>query len=197
MLVDDELTTDEQLIDQIRAGDAAALHELYIRYHQYVVSVASSVCRQNCDAESVAVTVFWEIWKRPQRYESSRGSVRMFLFLLARSRAHDLVRAESGQQANLNDAKDILRFRQSQRQANDPASHFARDGMETQLRDSVESLPGELSLPLKLSFFDGLSHVQIASRLSLPLGTVKTRIRRGTHRLRERLLLWKDDWLSS
>ncbi len=88
------ILTDEQLFEQIRASDKLGLQELHDRYRNLVYTVAFRVCGQSCDAEAVLVTVFWEIWKNPTRWNPQRGPARTYLLLLTRSRARDLMRSE-------------------------------------------------------------------------------------------------------
>jgi RNA polymerase sigma-70 factor (ECF subfamily) len=170
----------------IAAGDQLALERLYDRYHALVFALCLRVVKNRAEAEDVLVEVFQELWERSQRYDALRGSPLTYLSTLARSRAIDHLR---------------VRGRQSQRtisadaQTTDPAVSpdpdpgLAADLLEQrqQVIDALESLDPIYRQAVELSFYDGLSHSEIAARLNKPLGTVKTYIRQGLIRLRDRL----------
>lgn len=187
--------SDEQLIERIGRGDQASLRFFHDRYRDLVFTVALRVCGQECDAETVLVTVFWEIWKNPSSWNPQRGSARTYLLLLARSRALDLMRSEWGRAKVQREAGEELSFIHSQRSAEpDPSDQFASKSQTAGLREATQTLSPDMREALDMAFFDGLTHGEIADRLEIPLGTVKTRIRRGLVQLREHLAKTKDDW---
>ncbi|TWT66091.1 ECF RNA polymerase sigma factor SigK [Allorhodopirellula solitaria] len=188
--------SDEQLIERIECGDQASLRCFHDRYRDLVFTVAYRVCGQECDAETVLVTVFWEIWKNPSRWNPRRGPVRTYLLVLARSRAQDLMRSEWGRAKVQREAGEELSFIRSRRNTQqDPSDQFAAKNRAARLREATQILPADMREVLDMAFFDGLTHEEIADRLDIPLGTVKTRIRRGLVQLREHLATTKDDWL--
>ncbi|MGB7325934.1 MAG: sigma-70 family RNA polymerase sigma factor [Rubripirellula sp.] len=187
--------TDEQLIERIRNGDKSSLQTFHDRYRDLVFTVAFRVCGQECDAETVLVTVFWEIWRNPSAWNPQRGSARTYLLLLTRSRARDLMRSERGRANAQRTASEELSFRQASSETQlDPSEQLFDKNRSTSLRDATKTLPDDVREALELAFFAGLTHTDIAIRLGIPLGTVKTRIRRGLVQLRERLAATKDDW---
>lgn len=188
--------SDEQLISGIQCGDQACLRGFHDRYRDLVFTVALRVCGQECDAETVLVTVFWEIWKNPLSWNPQRGSARTYLLVLARSRALDLMRSEWGRVKVQREAGEELSFIRSQRNTEpDPSEQFASKSRANGLREATQTLSAEMREALDMAFFDGLTHGEIAGRLEIPLGTVKTRIRRGLVQLRAHLAKTKDDWL--
>lgn len=188
--------SDEQLMERIAGGDQASLRWFHDRYRDLVFTVAYRVCGQECDAETVLVTVFWEIWKNPSSWNPQRGSVRTFLVLLARSRALDLMRSEWGRAKVQRETGEDLSFIRNQRNTElNPSDQFAMKNRAKRLREATQALSADMREVLDMAFFDGLTHGEIADRLKIPLGTVKTRIRRGLVQLREHLVTTKDDWL--
>ncbi|TWU46157.1 ECF RNA polymerase sigma factor SigK [Rubripirellula tenax] len=193
--MDPENPDDERLIELIGAGDKASLQRFHDRYRDLVFTVAYRVCGQECDAETVLVTVFWQIWKNPSAWNPQRGSVRTYLLLLTRSRARDLMRSENGRASSERRATEERSLQHARDQTQlDPSEQVADKMMGNRLRAATATLPDEVRQALDLAFFDGLTHTEIADRLDIPLGTVKTRIRRGLAELRERLAATKNDW---
>lgn len=177
--------TDSTLMDRVAHGDRAALAEVYDRYAAIVYAVCLRVLRQPADAEAAVSDVFLEIWRKPSGFDGARGSCRTYLVTLARSRSIDRLRSaatrrgktaeaqESGASATGNDAS-----------APDPSAAVESSEQRSAVRLAVRQLSNEQREVLMRSFFDGLTHKQIAEQLGLPLGTVKTRIRSGLKTLR-------------
>lgn len=182
---------DVKLVQQIQSGDEAALEQFYDRYSALVYAVCLRVLGQTADAEETMVEVFWEIWDKPHRYDERRGSVVSYLMVLARSRAIDRRRSRTSHAAVTldNHDGDGERARPPAIPATTPEPiDDAR--LSEQRHHVVQGL--DLLTPAQreavvLSFFQGLSHQQIAVQLDEPLGTIKTRIRQGIIRLRDGL----------
>jgi RNA polymerase sigma-70 factor (ECF subfamily) len=178
---------DLELIEKIRQGDQSALDLLYARYSSPVYSLVWKILQNSEEAEDVAHDVIWQFWRQADRYDPSRGAPPAWIFTLARSRAIDRLRSRNRREdrtisiddPNLhfdpldeNAAPDqVVSFRQSR-----DAARAAMKKLSAVQREAVE-----------LAFLKGMTHVEIAERLGLPLGTVKTRIRQGLIRLRKHL----------
>jgi RNA polymerase sigma-70 factor (ECF subfamily) len=170
----------------IAGGDPLALEHLYDRYHQLVFAICLRVLHETSEAEDVLVEVFQELWERSQRYDSVRGSPLTYLSTLARSRAIDHLRSRS---------RDA---RQARAMENDtgslPDAANIDPGLAADLQEQRQKVVAALGAldpdyrqAVELSFYDGLSHSEIASHLDKPLGTVKTYIRQGLIQLRDQL----------
>ncbi len=173
-------TTDQQLLARIACGDRAAFGAFYDRHAADVLGLLVKLLRIHVEAEDVLQEAFWQVWCQAGRYDSGRSSPRVWLILIARSRAMDRMRkrrrepggAPEGEPTTLVDAADEI-----------------QRGESTQLaRDALARLPAEQGGAISLAFFGGLTHEQIAQVQGVPLGTVKTRIRLGMKRLREELV---------
>jgi RNA polymerase sigma-70 factor (ECF subfamily) len=163
-------------------GDHEGLAELYDRYGRLVYSLALRIVRDQGDAEDVVQEVFSQAWRQASRYESARGNVAAWLTNLTRSRAIDWTRGR--------------RSRPEAVPGNAP-THDLPDSAEpideqlalTEQAARIRARVAELSLlqrvVIELAFYDGLTHAEIAERLELPLGTVKTRIRQGLLKLKD------------
>ncbi|EXI73202.1 MAG TPA: sigma-70 family RNA polymerase sigma factor [Candidatus Accumulibacter phosphatis] len=172
-------------VARIVRQDEQALGELYDALAGRVYGLALRIVRQVQTAEEVTEDTFWQIWRQAPRFDPLRGSVLAWVLTIARSRALDAVRrldrAEPLDEERLatvavdSDPQDLLQAVQQQ--------HRLHAALGT-----LDALPRQL---LALAFFRGLSHEEIASQMSMPLGTVKSHIRRALLRLRE--LLGTDD----
>ncbi len=160
--------------------DERAVEELYHRYSGPLYSLAYQVTRSERFSQDVVQEVFIAVWKDAGRFDPSRGNVGPWLFSLARHKAIDLVRRE--QTVRKRTADVDLEFEH----APDDVGQEAWLGIR---RDRVRAAIQELSPiqreSLELAFFGGLTHVEVAERLDIPLGTAKTRIRSALLRLRD------------
>jgi RNA polymerase sigma-70 factor (ECF subfamily) len=169
---------DHDLIRRMAAGDASALAAFYDRHAARVLGLVSRRVRRRQDAEDVLQTVFWEAWGRAAQYDPARASPEAWLLLIARSRALDHCRRRG---------LPLLEEGGDRPVSSDPGLGLERSEAAEQLRQALRQLPAEQRECIRLAFFEGMTHVTIAERLGLPLGTVKTRIRLGMQRLRELL----------
>jgi len=175
---------DQRALEQLARGDESALAELYDRHARLLYSLALRIVRHQADAEDVLQEVFSQVWRQASRYDASRGSVVGWLVTLTRGRAIDRLRRE--------------RVKPDQVRAEDDAREVADAGMPAdlrlvtaeqalQVRAALGALPDNQRVPLELAYFEGLTQAEIAERLVVPLGTVKTRMRQALLRLREAL----------
>jgi len=170
------------LVQSIAAGDQLALHALYERAHRIVFTLIMRITANRETAEELTVDVFHDVWRRASRYDPANGTVLGWIMNQARSRAIDRLRLESRQKRNHGD--DVPPLTEA---AADP-----RDALE--LREQGESLRAALTAltpderqAIEMTFFAGFTHAEAAARLNQPLGTIKTRIRSGLHKLRHTL----------
>jgi RNA polymerase sigma-70 factor (ECF subfamily) len=179
------------LLERIADGETTALEEFYDRYGGLVYAVCLRILRDGGDAEEVLQEVFFEVWRRGDRFDPARGNPRVYLVHLARSRALDRLRRsrrreELGRRGLAVPEPDDL--------PPEPALDAAIASEERRrMRLALRALPESQRKAVMLAFFDGLSHSEIARELDTPLGTVKTRIRKGLLRLREILLALLDE----
>ena len=174
---------DHAALERMARGDHDALAELYDRHARLVYSLALRIVRDQGDAEDVVQEVFSQAWRQAARYESSRGNVIAWLLNLSRSRAIDRLR---GRRTRPEAAADSLALELPDL-AQPIDEKLALSGRATQIRAAVEELSVLERMAIELAFYEGLTHVEIAKRLELPLGTVKTRIRQGLLKLKDRL----------
>lgn len=173
---------DATVVADLTNGDHDALAELYRRYGGAVWSVAKRVCGDRTLAEDVTQTVFVDLWRRPQRYDPSRGALRPWLMAQAHARAVDIVRSEAARQRR--QARDAQLAPPSVPDV-DAEVHLA--DLSDGVRRAVDKLPAEERDAIVLAYFGGHSYRETAALLGAPEGTVKSRIRRGLSGLRRAL----------
>lgn len=177
---------DLALVRALAVNDPGAMGRFYDRFSSLVVAVALRMFRDRTEAEELAEDVFVELWQRAAQYDHTRGSVATWIATITRSRGIDRLRRRQRQQAReLGD--DLKPGSAALMSGDEPLAQVAADEERRQIRDLLEALTAEQRQALELAYFEGLSHSEVATRLSRPLGTVKSHIRQGLIRLREAL----------
>jgi RNA polymerase sigma-70 factor (ECF subfamily) len=171
-------TTEIELMGRIGAGDRRAFASLYDRFAPRVFGLALRLLRSHSDAEDVLQDTFLRVWSLAGRFDPARCGPDGWVLMIARCRAIDRLRRKP-----IAVGDDVP----------EPVVDTPAD-QEPQRREEAERVAGALAglthqqaAAIRLAYFAGLTHEQIACRLGCPLGTVKTRIRLGLIRLRERL----------
>ncbi len=181
----DELPDDE-IVGLIREHDERGLAALIQRYGGQVYSVCRSILfGDEFEISGVVSDVFWEFWRHADLFECQRGSLRSYLVTMARSRSIDRMRAVASlarqhrkfRDATSNNSKELST-------AESPEQRALRDENAEEVQQALSQLSEPQQRMLRLAFFDGMSHREVASALQIPLGTVKTHIRQGLLRLR-------------
>ena len=187
--VQPRLPEDADLMKAIVDRDCQALATLYDRYAPRVLAVCRRILHDASDAEEVMTEVFFEAWSRSDRFDGSRGSALVYLLTLARSRSIDRKRSLTSRKAGGNTANlpDFLGTAEQSTVEADPFRSAEADEQGNLIRKALQTLDINQREALQCSYFDGLTHTEIADKLNKPLGTVKTYIRQGLIRLREQL----------
>jgi RNA polymerase sigma-70 factor (ECF subfamily) len=174
---------DATLVVAIGRWNESALAEVYRRHGGAVHALAKKILGSDSRADDLTQEVFVELWRRPERFDSARGSLRAFLVTIAHGRAVDLLRSDSARAAR------------EQRSARDTATggydleHHVWDlAVADQVRQAVGSLPEGERRAIELAYFGGHTYREVAVMLGEAEGTVKSRIRRGLSRLRDSLV---------
>lgn len=174
----------KDLIARTAAGDQEAFAAFYDETSGVVFGVAFRVLGDRSDSEEVTADAFMQVWRTASRFDPSRGSPIAWLLMLTRSRAIDRLRARR----LARQAEQPLEFATG---AADETSDPGRDSWIAEqsviIRGALAKIPQEQRTVLELAYFEGLTHLEIADRLTIPVGTAKTRIRLGMLKLRETL----------
>jgi RNA polymerase sigma-70 factor (ECF subfamily) len=173
------VTGTDCVLPRIAAGDPAAVPDCLARYGGLVWSLARRFLGNAADAEDAVQDVFIELWKKAARYDPSRGSEPTYVTMVARRRLIDRKRKAGRAPA-------------AQPLPDEAPARAGRDRVE--LEDEAAraaAVLGELREDerrvIRMAVYQGLTHEEIAAATGLPIGTVKTHIRRGLIRVRERL----------
>jgi RNA polymerase sigma-70 factor, ECF subfamily len=166
---------DADLAARIAAGDQGVLEELFRQFAGAVKSVAFRVIRDETLAEDVVQDTFIGIWKAPEKYDPSRGSLRTFLLTIAHRRAVDLIRSEQARTKRETRPPDPDFF--------DLEDEVLTRRLSSDVQAALVDLTHEEKEAITLAYFGGLSYVQVARHLDTPEGTIKSRIRSGMRKL--------------
>ncbi|MEK6251572.1 MAG: sigma-70 family RNA polymerase sigma factor [Actinomycetota bacterium] len=176
---------DEELMPLVAGKDPEAFEVFYDRHGGAAYSVAYRIVGDRSSAEDVTQEAFLSIWRSGARYDRARGSVRSWMLGIVRNRAIDALRRQSGRAPKLDfDDEAALEQRPSPDFTDEQA--LQRDSAR-QVRGALSELPSEQSKVIQLAYFGGFSHSEIAEMLSMPLGTVKGRMRLGIEKIRTQL----------
>jgi RNA polymerase sigma-70 factor (ECF subfamily) len=170
------------LVQSIGAGDQLALHALYERAHRPVFTLIMRITANRETAEELTIDVFHDVWRRASRYDAANGTVLGWIMNQARSRAIDRLRFESRQKRSHGGDVELLA-----EVVADPRDVLELREQGKSLRAALAALTPDERQAIETTFFDGLTHAEAAVRLNQPLGTIKTRIRSGLHKLRHAL----------
>ena len=180
----DSREADRALIARVEGRDAEALGILYDRHAGRLMGLAQRILGDTGEAEEILQEVFLYVWKAAATFDPSRGPVLAWLLVATRSRSIDRVRSrrpgKSGVTVGLEEAPETA-------SREDVEADAAGREWETRCRAAIGELPEDQRRALELAYFEGLTHQEIAERTATPLGTVKTRVRLGLMKLRERI----------
>ena len=192
---------DAELVARIAAGDESAFAEVYDRHAQLVFGSAARLLGDRGAAEEVVQETWLALWNHADRYDPARGPLSAWLLGIARNRCLDRFRAARRQPALVplgapGDEPDDEALDRALASGDpigagdgetDPEAAVARRWTRAVVRSVLTALPDPERRVLELAYDAGLSQAEIAARTGWPLGTVKTRTRRGLMRLREAL----------
>ena len=176
------MSQDQELAERFRAGDEHALRTAYDRYGGAVFHLASRLLANRTDAEDVTQTTFVAAWQGRGTFDPERGGMLGWLLGIARRKAVDRLRVAE------RDGRAVEVVRALPLPAAEESPERILDRLV--IADELASLPADQRRTLELAFYDDLTHPQISAVTGLPLGTVKSHLRRGMANLRRR---WEVD----
>ncbi len=174
--------SDGELLAEVRAGDVSSLESLYDRYAGYVHALALRIVDSSEEAEEITQDVFWQVWKKKLLYDPERGRFSTWLFAVTRNRALDRIRS-----VRRRPEVEALPVETAAPAGDSPedSAYFAE--RRQHVRRALERLPPAQQQAVKLCFFQGMTHREVAACLDEPLGTVKSRIKMGMGKLKQSL----------
>ncbi len=179
---------DQELIERLRRGDKSAFREIYARYSQVVFNLAFRMLRSREEAEEVVQEIFLQVWNKADTYDSERGAISTWIVNIARSRSIDKLRTLGYREQTtelieerVNSKSDLSRIIEE------------REESRKVIREALDSLPENQRIAIEMVFFEGLTHIEAAEKLNEPVGTIKTRIRLGVAKLKEKIAPYVGD----
>ncbi len=175
--------THEDLIRLVALGDEAAFEELYDAVSPRVYGLVRRVVRDPSQSQEVTQEIFVDIWQQAARFDADRGRAMSWILVMAHRRAVDRVRAS---QASMD--RDLRQGIKEYQESYDDVADTVETAMESQrVQKALETLSTPQQEAIRLAYYGGYTHQEVAEMLKIPVGTVKTRIRDGMIRLRDRL----------
>lgn len=176
---------DEEILRELASGREEAIGPLYARYAPLLLGMASQAVGR-ATAEEIVQDVFLAVWKNASSFDPSRGPVRPWLLQIAHFRIANELRRKS-RRPKTEQEPEAATLEGLPDPAPDPGMQIEAERRRAAIRSALERLPTPQRKALRLAFFEDLSHGEVARKLSLPLGTAKSRIRAGMKGLRAAL----------
>ncbi len=173
---------DEALIRLIARKQVDALGELYDRYNRLVFSLAFFMVGDHATAEEITQDAFTRLWEQAGNYRPEQAKVKTWLISIARNRTIDELRRRKARPSPVL-LEDV--WPDSEKNLEDTVDGRADS---SRVREALAELPAEQRKVLVMAYFGGYSQTEISTALTLPLGTVKTRMRLAMQKLRQSLM---------
>ena len=170
----------------VAVGNSESLTLLYDESASSLLGLALRMMKNKADAEEIILDVFEQVWRTAQSFDPARGSAWRWLTVLVRSRAVDRLRTATSRRERDQRLPLAEKWNPASQEPL-PDSTTILNQEKLFIRSAIQLLPGEQRQALELAYFSGLTHVEIASELCVPLGTIKTRIRSAMDKLRSSL----------
>ncbi|MGI8828847.1 MAG: RNA polymerase sigma factor [Candidatus Limnocylindria bacterium] len=181
--MNDDRYTDAQLAERIRSGDSGALGELYDRYAGTALATALRVVRARDEAEDVVHDAFVAVWRKIDRFDADRGSLRAWLMTVVRNRAIDRVRARRpNMDLEAADERSLLRTG-----PNPTWEAAVRRTAAGDVQAAMADLPDEQRRAVELAYFEGYTYREVADLTGVAPGTANGRLRLALAKLRDAL----------
>ena len=187
----DELD-DAALVAEVHQRRPEAVEILWRRHSSAVLGVARRVTGSAPLAEEVLQEVFLRLWRAPERFDSTRGALRSFLLMEANGRSIDAIRSDVSRRG-----LETRTVRSDRTDADPVAAEVWDSSVADHLREALDELPDGEREAIELAYYGHHPYKEVATILGVPEGTVKSRIRAGLARLRDRLVaadLWEQQW---
>lgn len=174
--------SDIELINRIAKKEEQAFLEIYKRYYNYLLNFVFIIIKNHYDSEDVVQETFIQIWEKAELYDPELASFSTWLITIARNKSLDKLR-------KLKNNKKTLDIDQHKIKSNLKSSSvfIFQKRRNKAIKKAIEKLPKKQKKIINIVYLEGFTHKEAASKLNLPLGTVKTRLRLGIIKLRNRI----------
>ncbi|MGG5173869.1 ECF RNA polymerase sigma factor SigK [Pseudarthrobacter sp. J1763] len=173
----------EELIRLVAQGDEAAFSELYDAVSARVYGLVHKVLRDPSQSQEVTQEVFLDVWTQAARFDVDRGKAMAWILVIAHRKAVDRVRASQASRD-----RDLREGVKEYQASYDDVADTVENSLEAErVQQALETLTDSQQEAIRLAYYGGYTHQEVAQLLDIPVGTAKTRIRDGMIRLRDRL----------
>jgi RNA polymerase sigma-70 factor (ECF subfamily) len=171
---------DGDLAAALRRREPLAMEVLYDRLSRQAFGLAYRIMGDGPSAEDVVQEAFLTVWRQADRIDAARGKLSSFVLTLVHNKAIDALRARSGRVARQVsvDVADI------EKEGADVSERVLQSVSRDEVREALAAVPEDQRRAIEMAYYQGLTHVEIAEALDLPLGTVKSRLRLGLEKMR-------------
>lgn len=179
---------DMRLFERIRQGDQRALAEIYDQRSNLVYSLAFSIVGNVADSEEVTQEVFLRVWRKAELFDPKRGSALGWIVTMTRRLAIDRTRSKGYKSQSRNVELSVqVDEAVSSKDYSNPADEMLLRLRTGAVKSALENLNEKHLEVINLSYYQSMSHSEIAAHLAFPLGTVKSRLREAVKLLRNSL----------
>jgi RNA polymerase sigma-70 factor (ECF subfamily) len=190
--------TDQELLQAISEGNTKALSEFYDRHSQLIYGATLRILGNTDDAEDIMQDAFIQVLRKASTYKPELGSPKNWLVRIAHNRALNLIRAKRVRGKSMAITDDEISVTASPSLVDDSliAGTISSERLEI-VGAALKELPKDQAYLIDLAFFQGYSHSEVTELTGIPLGTVKTKIRKGLQALRSSLDYMKKEFSTS
>lgn len=174
--------SDGELLNRLFERDSAALEILYDRYSGYVYALTLKMMGSTREAEEITQDVFWQLWKNRIQYDPERGRFSTWLFAITRNRCLDRLRSMQRKPH----IQSLVEHSPEPQKQDVEENIYAAERRQI-VQQALNLLPDPQRQALELAYYQGMTHSEIAGQLEVPLGTVKSRIKLGMQKLKQKL----------
>ena len=175
---------DEEIMDLLGHGETDAFEVIYDRHSRAAYSLAYRIAGDRNVAEDITQEAFLSMWRSNVRFDPKRGSVRTWVLGIVHNRAIDALRRNSVHDRHRASAEGIEERQEAPERTE---VEVARRDEAREVHEVMRGLPGDQLEVVRLAYFGGFTHSQIAQMLEMPIGTVKGRMRLGLEKMRRAL----------
>lgn len=180
-----ELLDDKELMRRIARKDTEALEEVYDRYERAVYAFAYRIVHDTMAAEEVVQELFMRVWNHAERYDRGQGKLSTWMFTIARNIAVDMLRRKSSRAAADAVGDEVLQVLPDT--ATDVEQEVTMNWERERIREAMMELREEQQQVIESIYFQGLTQHEVSEKFSIPLGTVKSRVRLAIRQLHGKL----------
>jgi len=166
------------LLQQVAGGNAQAFAELHALTHRKLQRTAAAACRGSCDADDVLQDSYLKIWRAASSFDASRASPITWMCTIVRNTALDAARAKKLPAADLSDAMDVPA-------PGEEIEEFDYEFARQITAEALRNLPEDRRRLISLAYVEGMSRLSLAEQFGVPVGTIKTWLRRAIASVRE------------